>query len=266
MIRLPDLSLSDTSLQHLASQQAKVDALPDYTERVAEAKRLWDIKSRTSFAPILTKLRQMSGRLVRCSYCEDSCADEIEHIYPKTLYPDRAFVWDNYLYSCGLCNPEKRDKFAVFPGISPAWEDVQRKRGAAIVAPTGGDPVLIDPRREDPLVFLFLDIRGTFRFFPASPKGTREYIRAEYTIDALGLNTRDVLPRCRKSEYGSYRAKLREYVHKRDAGATQRERKLLIGALKRSPHRTVWKEMQRQADRIPELAQLFETAPEALTW
>lgn len=266
MIRLADRPLSHTALLHLSDQQAKVDALTDYAERVAEAKRLWDGKSRTAFAPILTKLRQMNGRLVRCSYCEDSCADEIEHIYPKTLYPDRAFVWDNYLYSCGLCNPEKRDKFAVFSGVSHAWEDIQRKRGAAVIAPTAGDPVLIDPRREDPLVFLYLDIRDTFRFFPAAPKGTREHARADYTIDALGLNTRDVLPRCRKNEYGSYRAKLREFIHKRDAGVSARDLRLLTGALKRSPHRTVWKEMQRQANRIPELSQLFEAAPEALSW
>jgi hypothetical protein len=31
-------------------------------------------------------------------------------------------------------------------------------------------------------------------------------------------------------------------------------------------HPTVWREMQRQAQLIPELRRLFEQAPEALTW
>lgn len=33
---------------------------------------------------------------------------------PKNMYPEKVFVWSNYLFSCGLCNGPKNNQFAVF--------------------------------------------------------------------------------------------------------------------------------------------------------
>lgn len=192
-------------------------------------------------------------------YCEDSVADEIEHHHPKSLYPELTFVWPNYLYSCGSCNGKKLAKFAVFDQSGKAVE-VSRKRGAPLLPPLSGDPLLVMPRIEDPLELLILDLRDTFCFEPRAADGSRAHSRARFTIDALALNRRPLL-QARCDAYHSYRARVREYGSARNA-----RRHRLIQALGRMPHPTVWQEMRRQHQSIPELAELFSEVPEALRW
>jgi 5-methylcytosine-specific restriction endonuclease McrA len=52
----------------------------------------------------------------KCAYCEGVAAQDIEHFYPKTQYPDRMFDWDNFLRGCKNCNNFKRDRFPVQAG------------------------------------------------------------------------------------------------------------------------------------------------------
>lgn len=43
-----------------------------------------------------------------CSYCEEAYHQprdlHVEHVQPKTLYPDLETKWDNFLLSCATCN------------------------------------------------------------------------------------------------------------------------------------------------------------------
>ena len=96
----------------------------------------------------------------RCVYCEDSVGDEVEHIQPKDLYPSLVFVWTNYVYACGRCNGGKSNKFAVISGNHLV--NVTRPRGSPVVPPPTGAPAFLNPRIEDPLDFLDLDLEGTF--------------------------------------------------------------------------------------------------------
>ncbi|WP_054177723.1 HNH endonuclease [Trabulsiella odontotermitis] len=47
----------------------------------------------------------------KCAFCEGIPGKtgfaEIEHFYPKSDYTDKAFEWDNLLYSCKQCNNNK---------------------------------------------------------------------------------------------------------------------------------------------------------------
>jgi uncharacterized protein (TIGR02646 family) len=47
----------------------------------------------------------------KCAFCEGIPAEtgfaEVEHFHPKSLYTDRAFEWENLLYSCKACNNSK---------------------------------------------------------------------------------------------------------------------------------------------------------------
>lgn len=95
---------------------------------------------------------------------------------------------------------------------------------------------------------------------------SQEFERASYTIQILRLNQRDYLPVARREAYESYKSRLLEYVRMRDAGADNSSLGLLIAAIKRMQHPTVWSEMSRQRDWVPELTHLFGLAPEALTW
>jgi uncharacterized protein (TIGR02646 family) len=219
-----------------------------------------------TFIQVRKSLTRMCSGARRCIYCEDSCADEVEHIKPKDLYPDAVFVWENYLYACGPCNGPKNNKFAVFSSATGVIVDVTRRRSAPIVEPEAGSPVLIDPRREDPLQFMELDLLGTFLFLPNNPPGSRDYERARYTIDVLRLNDRDVLLKARKEAYDSYEARLARYIALRKQGHSIAQLKNRVRALKRMQHPTVWKEMKRQQELIPNLRDLFAEAPEALQW
>lgn len=67
---------------------------------------------------------------------EQEAAKDTEHFYPKSRYPGRMFLWENFLWCCKTCNTEK---LAVFP------------------LDTSGNAVLLNPTRDEPLDFLGWD-------------------------------------------------------------------------------------------------------------
>jgi uncharacterized protein (TIGR02646 family) len=201
----------------------------------------------------------------RCCYCEDSCADEVEHVRPKSLYPEQVFVWENYLYACGPCNGPKNNQYAVLTAKNNALIRIVRDKDNPVKPPPGFH-VFIDPRSEDPLKYMELDLQDTFRFVPTAEEGTTDHIRATYTIDVLRLNTRDILPEARRCAFGSYRARLQEYRTKKRAETSSGELKALVRGIQKMPHPTVWAEMKRQHSLYDELASLFRDVPEALDW
>ena len=210
---------------------------------------------------------------VRCAYCEDSLADEVEHIVPKTLFPERAFDWENYLYACGPCNGPKSNRYGVWTGVEII--EFVRRRGASIVPPPIGISGFIDPRTEDPLLFFELDmggvtpggdlIKGTFELLPIDGLPKVVDARARFTIDVLGLN-REVIPVARENAFGGFRARLREYAKCKEAGEPASALDRMKRDLLSTPHLTVFAEMQRQRSLLPEIDGLFEQIPEAMTW
>jgi hypothetical protein len=125
---------------------------------------------------------------------------------------------------------------------------------------------VINPRLENPLHFFELDLVDTFQFVPAVGLDPRERERALYTRRILRLNQRDLLVQARRTAYGSYVARLKEYVADKAEGKDVLVLQRCIDALKRMDHPTVWKEIQRQQGRIASLQTLFMAAPEALGW
>lgn len=242
-----------------------------YEARVAAAKSEFTRRN-TAANPVFREVRSaliaMAGGLKRCAYCEDSVADEVEHIRPKDLYPEAVFSWSNYLYACGPCNGPKNNGFAIVEDVGgrAIATSVARKRTDPIAPPRAGPAALIDPRREDPLAHLMLDLQTTLLFRPVGADGSESRARAEYTIELLHLNTRANLPKARWAHYRAYRALLREYVEEKQDGAEAARLRELRRAIRALPHRTVWAEMKRQEAVIPELHELFQAAPEALDW
>lgn len=151
--------LSAAALDALATLQAEVDAAA--SPRDAAIGR-WKRKRKVPFREVRTVLVAMANGRQRCMYCEDSAGTDIEHFWPKSDYPDRAFVWDNYLLSCSGCNSSKQHRFPLL----------------------SGQPALIDPSdpQDDPANHLAIDpATGTFRAL--GPKG-------EFSIAIFGLNRR----------------------------------------------------------------------------
>ena len=157
----------------------------------------------------------------------------------------------------------KNNRFSVIRG--GRLIDVTRGRNDPIRRPQSGSPAPINPRHEDPLAFLDLEILETFRFLPRDGLSRVDEVRADYTIKVLDLN-RDVLTAARNEAFGAYRARLHEYRGLRDDGADEAELGRLREAIRTSAHPTVWREMQRQHALIDELHAMFEDVPEALDW
>ena len=269
MLRLPDRVLPPQAASTLQTYENEILRQPDYPTRVALAKAKFkqrNTSSNATFREIRDTLGEMCSGARRCMYCEDSMADEVEHHRPKDLYPEQVFAWLNYLYACGPCNSPKQNKFAVIDARGRRI-DVARKKGDPVVPPMAGRTALLDPRVDDPLDFLMLDIAGdTFLFVAVPGLPPVETLRAEYTVELLRLNNRDPMPRARREAFDSYRARLVEYSSKAAAGASQVELRTLVEALRRMQHPTVWQEMKRQRSLVPKLNALFLRTPEALTW
>lgn len=269
MIRLEILPLENRFHATLRRWQAEIDGIAHYADRVAEGKTKFSARNtvnNATFRHVKVVLTRMCQGARRCAYCEDSVADEVEHIRPKDLYPEAVFDWENYLYACGPCNGPKNNQFAVLNGHPAQLVDVTRARGTAITPPRAGLPALVNPRVEDPLHFLFLDLLNTFAFDVRLGISGPDAIRARYTIEILRLNERDYLVDARREAFGNYRARLKEYLEDKEAGASQADLDRRRDELRKAGHRTVWREMQRQHQNYSPLAMLFAAAPEALNW
>ena len=269
MIQLSDLPLPSATQNQLDKWQEAVDGISVYADRVDKGKKLFSLFNRAhdpTFKQVRQVLTEMCSGARRCAYCEDSLADEVEHIKPKDLYPESVFVWENYLYACGPCNGPKNNQFAVFSSMTGQFTDVTRGRKALVVPPESGHPVLINPRIENPLDFLNLDLIDTFYFLPRFGLDAKKQERAKYTIKILRLNDKDSLVEARAEAFDSYRARLSEYISDKASGVKGTHLDTRVKALQRMQHPTVWREMQRQQKLIPELKGLFKLAPEASSW
>jgi hypothetical protein len=262
--------MTPEQLRQLQDWQRQIDLIADYAERVTTAKKQFENRNQkrnATFRAVRVALTEMCSGAQRCVYCEDSAADEVEHIKPKDLYPEEVFVWENYLYACGPCNGSKNSRFAVFSSAEGHLIEVARGKNDPITPPESGHPVFLNPRKENPLEFMTLDLRDTFWFLPLGEKGSEAFDRADYTIKILGLNEeRPYLPSVRREAYEDYRARLLAYIQSKQEGASEEQLQSLISALRRKGHPTVWAEMKRQHLLIPELRDLFAQAPEALGW
>ena len=273
-----DVTPSEAILKALKKFQDEIDSLKTFPEQSAKAKEMFpkkNTKSNTVFKEIKECLTKMCNSTRRCVYCEDSLGDEVEHIYPKDLYPDKCFKWENYIYACGPCNGPKNNKFAVFRTSDGKFMEINPPKGTASTKPPKGVAALINPRVEDPLKYAILDLSGTFKFFPKPGQNNIDTKKADYTYnDVLRLNheEREPLRQARENAYSMYKARLFEYVTNKKAKTPQPKLDKMKEALLKENHPTVWKEMQRYyhdnllASVDMDLKELFDKVPEVLDW
>ena len=278
MLRIAAWDLEATALKTLSAIQEIVDKPADYSARVAKAKSEWDAKmssnaKKDAFKSVRETLAKMCVGSVRCAYCEDSLADEVEHIRPKNLFPEHAFVWGNYLFACGPCNGPKSNRYGVLNGTFV--DEFIRTRNGAVVSPAAGVSGLIDPRTEDPFAFLEMDlggvtpggnrIEGTFDILPLDGLEGADFARATFTIDVLGLN-REAIRAARKNAFGGFWARIHLYVGSKENGANADDLTHLQADILKTPHLSVFEDIRRQRHLWPELLDLFARAPEMLDW
>lgn len=71
---------------------------------------------------------------------------------------------------------------------------------------------------------------------------------------------------CPQERFTGFRARLREYVVEKEAGASQKKLTELRNGVLDDRHLTVFSEMRRQRQFLPDIRLLFEQAPEAVDW
>jgi uncharacterized protein (TIGR02646 family) len=240
MRRLQRLPLSPETLEFLRERTRLVTQAADPK---AEARRLWKLQTAKAFVEIRAALRQMASGVERCMYCEDSEGNDIEHFWPKSAYPDRAFDWFNYLFGCSRCNSNfKRNRFPL---------------------DAGGEPLLINPTEEEPLDHLrFLSSTGEYG--PRTPKG-------ESSIDVFGLN-RTTLQMGRWRAWATLRHLLPCYAQLRAAGR-EADAEEIVNVFRTSPFSGVLAAFLRiaagpSAQRLitPECMAVLHAHPEISTW
>jgi len=266
VLRIPPHDLPEPAAIRLREWQAEVDRHPEYVTRVSEAARLFHSRNQShvpTFATVREVLASMCPGAQRCMYCEDSAGDQVEHFHPKSLYPNYVFTWPNLLCACGGCNGPKNNAFAILTAEGPIC--VARKRNDDVLPPRSGPAALLDPRHEDLMTFLEIDLSGTFQVQPRLGLSAVARARAEYTIETLRLNAREHLRKARRNTYSALEAMLMLYLHrKREARCDDLPR--IEREIRVAPHPAVWFEMRRQHAKIAALQPLFGQLPEALTW
>lgn len=264
MIRVPVLELPTATAAQLGVWQREIDELTGYAERVAAAERRFRARNDARnevFREVRRHLDALCYGERRCTYCETSIADQVEHVRPRSLFPEHVFVWRNYIYACRPCNVLKGNSYPR--RVGDVVRNVARPPRAPIEPPPPGDDMLIDPRTEDPSAFMALDL-DTAVIAPRPGLDAHGRERAEQTIATLQLN-RSHLVRARRDQLVSYVARLRSYIHLRDDDAVA-DAEAYAGAIRGMGHPLVWNEMRRQHACHPALHRLFVRAPEALTW
>lgn len=138
--------LSDSTRATLSRLATEVSSAADPKSRAAA---LWHAKPDTAFLEVRRTLQAMAGGRNRCMYCEDNEGTDIEHFWPKSEHPEKAFSWSNYLLACSYCNSNcKRTRFPM----------------------SNGQPELIDPSADDPSQHLRL-LPSNGKYNAIGPKG-----------------------------------------------------------------------------------------------
>lgn len=248
--------LSGTAMAGLKSQQDRVDKEPTHALRYQKATQLFAGKSpKKAFNEVRSALAAASPAGEACFYCERDRYRDIEHVAPKRHYPERSFDWFNYVYACVICNQDaKRDTYAVFLNET---DIIEFDRSLPIDDPVpSGDPVLIDPRTEDPLAFLRLDF-DTGSLVPVG--NARDKVRGKYTRDLFNLDSSDLL-RIRRNYVEFYLTRCVAYVDAIDAHDEVTAKRILDDILGME-HPTVIVELRRQSVSHPRLAAIFARLP-----
>ena len=78
------------------------------------------------------------GGVIKCTYCGIAGSDvkwNLEHILPRSKFPELAFNLDNITLSCDCCNKEKGNKVlvSIAKKFLPFQEIMLKKRGIDIM-------------------------------------------------------------------------------------------------------------------------------------
>lgn len=289
MLQLSEKNLDTNDQQVLSDLQNRVNKGRNFKEKAYIAKTLWNSKGnnagKQAFVKIAATLADMCVFVKTCNYCEGNEANDIEHIYPKSFFPEYTFHWQNYVLACKQCNSShKLDKCFVLDAHGNIHATI---RG---YEPLHKTVAIINPRREDPNRFLWLNMSiGKFEVF--DDLNTTDKNKAIKTLEILALNERDYLVEGRKKTHGELFDKMDRLCRILNADNIAEMERILapyygiiditlpIEILKNQIKYTTQQHIQKQlhpsvwyatktilSKTEPRWQRIFTTIPEALSW
>jgi uncharacterized protein (TIGR02646 family) len=168
--RVARVPLDEEARQYLCERQLHARKL--LAEDRLRPTRFWkDMRETAVFRPVLTALEQMAGPRKRCMYCLDSHGSDVEHFWPKAIYPHRLCSWRNLLLCCTPCG---------------------RKKGDRLRLDARGLPLLLDPSADEPWEHLDFDPE-TGNLTPRLDAAGEPLPRGLETVEVLELDQREEL-------------------------------------------------------------------------
>lgn len=297
MIQLAKKNLSAASEKLLKELQSEINSESNFLKRASKAKSFWKSKASTKkkkecFEEIISTLKEMCVSIEVCNYCENNEANDIEHIHPKSFYPNLAFEWTNYLLACKQCNSGyKLDKcFTVNHDLSTSFI----KRGTK--PKTKSTVAFINPRVEDPNKFMLLDLGSqnlpaTWKFIVHPKLSKLDQYKAAKSLEILRLNDRDTLIHARKNAARFYydrierlnrimnsksfeelKLNITPYEHAIDKSISlekniEKFKKGFKKSIQTHAHPSVWYSIKKIQSKIDDKwKKLFNAMPECLDW
>jgi uncharacterized protein (TIGR02646 family) len=283
--------LSEAASDVLDQLRKKIEQVIPFQQKVEEAQLLWkskesNIAGKNAFTEVRALLKKMCVSVEVCNYCEQNEASDIEHIAPKSFFPEHTFNWNNYLLAFKQCNTGyKLDQCFVIDNLDEV-----------IAVPRKSEPLFkeiafINPRIENPNRFMILDTKFTFKFFVFDYLSLKDKNKAKKTIEILCLNERDTLIEARKSsaQYFYQRLELLSRILKASSNEEiefmlspydnlidsnnpiDQVKKTIKNGFKKDilehQHPSVWfaiKEIESKT--TPKWKKLFDEIPDALFW
>jgi uncharacterized protein (TIGR02646 family) len=103
-------------------EEIKVEKDKNKLKKIEEEKNKLESKYNCEEVKIALKNSTTKNKCVFCECIPDtSNYGEIEHFYPKSLYPEKTFDWSNLFWSCKRCNnPKLNYDTLTLPFLHPA--------------------------------------------------------------------------------------------------------------------------------------------------
>jgi len=288
MFQLSNINLSENQKNLLDGLQNQLNLEQNFKEKSIKAKSLWNSKGgengKKIFIQIKEVLLNMCVGVEVCNYCEANEANDIEHIYPKSFFPEFTFVWENYILACKQCNSGyKLDKCFVLNNEGTIYKTFRGEE------PKYKTVAIINIRTEDPNKFLWLNFQ-TWKFEIIEELTLKDYNKADKTLEILALNQRDYLVKAREIcaiEYFNTLDKLKriieadskeeietiltpyDYFDKTQTiEIIKNEIKISVFKyIKKMPHPSVWFYIKLIESKInTKWKNIFDIIPEALNW
>lgn len=196
MIKIPVSTLEEDLTTLLSNIQNTINEQETFIKKVSKAQSLWKSKggshTRKEFENIKLKLSDLCVYHEICNYCEQNEANDIEHVSPKSFFPEKTFVWENYILSCKQCNSGlKVDKCSIWHEDSV----YHLRRGEQ---PVNDNILFVNPRTDDPAAYMFINM-VTYEFELLPDLSNYDFEKATNTINVLDLNKRHALLKARRS-------------------------------------------------------------------